>query len=112
MNKYQEAYSYIKHYCELDDDFIKWPLYQRSIKSLKELVDTTKIPTLEEVKKEWESLSYILEETEHFLYIKEANGNIVGIFTKLIESFFTNLFINSECLNLITKTFRALGWEV
>lgn len=39
MNKYQEAYSYIKHYCELDDDCVKWPLYQRSIKSLKELVD-------------------------------------------------------------------------
>jgi hypothetical protein len=39
MNKYQEAYSYIKHYCELDDDCVGWPLYQRSINSLKELVD-------------------------------------------------------------------------
>lgn len=39
MNKYQEAYSYIKHYCELDDDFLKWPLAERSIKAFKELVD-------------------------------------------------------------------------
>lgn len=39
MNKYQEAYSYIKHYCELDDECVGWPLYQRSINSLKELVD-------------------------------------------------------------------------
>ena len=46
MNKYQEAFEYIKNYCELDDDCIRWPLYQRSIKSLKELVDkaTSKKP--------------------------------------------------------------------
>ena len=41
MNKYQEAYSYIKHYCELDDDIIRWPLYQKSINALQELVDKT-----------------------------------------------------------------------
>lgn len=48
MNKYQEAYSYIKHYCELDDDCVKWPLYQRSIRSLQELVDkeTPKKPVI------------------------------------------------------------------
>lgn len=39
MNKYQEAYSYIKHYCELDDDFLKWPLAERSMTAFKELVD-------------------------------------------------------------------------
>ena len=39
MNQYKEAFEYIKNYCELDDDCVKWPLYQRSIKSLKELVN-------------------------------------------------------------------------
>lgn len=66
----------------------------------------------EEVKKEWEKLGYILEETDHFIYIETVDGNIVGTFNKLIESFTTHLFINNEFLNLLTKTFRALGWEV
>lgn len=39
MNKYREAYSYIKHYCELDDDCVRWPLYQRNIKILKKAVE-------------------------------------------------------------------------
>ena len=52
MNKYQEAYSYIKHYCELDDDIIRWPLYQKSINALQELVDkaTPKKPLVQKYK--------------------------------------------------------------
>ena len=39
MNKHKEAYLYIKYLIELDEECVRWPLYQKSIKTFKELVD-------------------------------------------------------------------------
>lgn len=39
MNKYQEAYLYIKNYCELDDTHARRRLYRRNIKTLKEAIE-------------------------------------------------------------------------
>lgn len=107
MNKYEELLNAVRTNCGTHSEYYK---------TVKELVDQTKTPTLEEVKeevkKEWEDEGFIWEETERNIYICEVNGNVAITFNKINEYFCSNLFINNKRLKLLTKTFRALGWEV
>lgn len=111
QNKYQQALDRICNRCFGD----------APKKILQELVNQTKTPTLEEVKKEWEELGY-----EFIYYGKDYIQEAVARRKNKIKTinFYSDkcfcassdlykyAFINSKELYLISKTFKALGWEI
>lgn len=89
--------------------------------------DQTKTLTLEEVIKEWEELGYKWKEDEIFItLIKQKYHKSIKIHKKLKDYKCYDLFRTPTLLHtnnialyihfqehlLLTKTFRALGWEV
>lgn len=128
MNRYQEALNKVKEkfvislQCLTSEDKNKQMKY---VNILQELVDTTKPPTLEEVKKEWEALGYTWEENEIYICISIEDS----IDESLKDIYIDKKHKSYECFDeddadsislqltlkehqLLTKTFRALGWEV
>ncbi len=117
MNKHQEAYNIIF------DELIPIPELNEidkkrlfdSMDLLQELVDQTKTPTLEEVKKEWEELGYF-ETEKGSKYSVIRNEELNKEFTiyhndktyDCTKAHFKDITIKEH--NLLTKTFRALGW--
>lgn len=76
-------------------------------------------PTIEEVKKEWEDDGYIWEEDDYRIYLKNSYNDtkiIIELFSKqyYIREYFSVDYQNVSIKEHIrlTKTFRALGWEV
>lgn len=126
MNKYQEAlHKLVKHI-----DFPNSP--QRAFDpkkdeprkyyiALQELVDQTKIPALEEVKKEWENDGWKWKEGKIYIeLIKNNEDYTIEISIDKIDKTYC-CFEDDDCdqaslrLTLqehirLTKTFRALGW--
>ena len=153
MNKYQEALDRITEIYYDCDGFYGFESVkkcdcsltktcfrrEKNIKLLQELVDQTKTPTLEEVKKEWEALGYTFETrvddyhngmayTRYIISIR-INGNkrliILKKYDKSISlNYYWEVFDregykvpNYERFDttlqehqLLTKTFRALKW--
>ena len=77
-----------------------------------------KTPTLEEVKKEWEELEYEWYETKEYLYLMK--GEKLIFVDKNFKTYrcFDNEDYDSSSMEitftehqLLTKTFRALGWD-
>lgn len=128
MNKYQDMleglidttllYTCKQHKTFVEEDVEECrPLLYEACDKAKKYDELTKTPTLEEVKKEWEELGYecicddedLLEFKHKFLpqnieFNKEHNwyGSTCNDITQF----------NIQEHLLITKTFRALGWEV
>ena len=86
---------------------------------LLELTKQYKSPTLEEVKKEWEELGYVWKEDDYFISLKYYFDKYAGI--KIIiekhtkrfwkeEGHFEILAVDFVEYQLLTKTFKALGW--
>lgn len=81
-------------------------------------------PTLKEVKKEWEELGYKWEENDIYIHITKRNKLLCVTkdicITKPDKEFccfdededYSCLFITYKEHQLLTKTFKALGWEV
>ena len=81
-------------------------------------------PTLEEVKKEWEDLGYKFKErTNYIIFVDEIDKISFAFFYKKDGQDDVNcyevenhseepLIIDIKLHQLLTKTFRALGWEV
>lgn len=74
-------------------------------------------PTLEEVKKEWEDDGWKWEEDVDVFTITKEDIEII-IF-KSVKQYYINCnsifkfgFVNIQLHQRLTKTFRALGWEV
>ena len=129
MNKYQEALDYVnKSVCTLlalrsiqDEQVIK------NLYILQELVDKEKSPTLEEVKKAWEELGYewcasnnnkhivLIKEIENDMYDGDYNkiisiNSIIKNYACYIDESYSHDAITFEEYQLLTKTFKALGW--
>lgn len=119
MNKYQEALTIIKTHIvdydeELEEDIYLYSSYKEEFDTLQELIDQTKTPTLEEVKKEWEALGYEwIYKNDGLINIKHkkdvAKDILIYTSSKNYISIWTISFQEHQ---LLTKTFRALGWEV
>lgn len=129
MNKYQEALVDIRcdiyNFIDNNYDEAFKMVYNKQFKLLQELVDQTKTPTLEEVKKEWEELGYEWVENEIYInIIKKYEGidfDVILSIDKRTRNYccFEDDGCDNRSLNityrehqLLTKTFRALGWEV
>lgn len=122
MNKYQEALIYFCNGChhEQEGDYGACKRVEgrcKHYRSLKELVDKEKSPTIEEVKKEWEDLGYIFYikkpttqwETLISIFYKDDSNDGIFIYNNQTYIRDTYSFTMQEH-NLLTKTFKALGW--
>ena len=82
-------------------------------------------PTLEEIKKEWEELGYTWEEHEIYICISiedPIDGTLKNIYIDKKRKYYEcydeddwdsrSLQLTFKEHQLLTKTFRALGWEV
>ncbi len=126
MNKYQETIYNLVHLNKARGEvFIDHKQLQQDIDVLWELHnkydELTKTPTLEEVKKEWEEEGYrmYINAREFTMF---DNANIISLYKDDILIF--NIYVDErmytcriieiplEIHQLLTKTFRALGWEV
>ena len=115
MNKYEELLNAIR---------TNYGTHSEYYKTVKELVDQTKTPTLEEVKKEWEALGWFFiglpEDVKNKVscitiskYVGKNIFSTTDIQLDLEEKdCFIRGLINYRELQLLTKTFRALCWEV
>lgn len=82
------------------------------------LRELNKKPTLEEVKQEWEELGYRWEEHNGEIdLINKENEEVIVIdyenkqYTKTDTNVKFILYITFQEHNLLTRTFKALGWE-
>lgn len=87
------------------------------IEWLEEQCEPKKKPTLEEVKKEWEELGYEWKEIGRVIYLrnKEIDCEITIWVKGKIYACTLYKQVMSQMINfcehqLLTKTFRALGW--
>lgn len=121
---YESAYEYLLGLLELEDD-IKWPLVKQSMQRFKELIDlhSQPEPTIEEVKKEWEDDGWEWKEGGIYIELIKNNEdyNIEISIDKIDKTYCcfedddcdqTSLRITFKEHIRLTKTFRALKWEV
>lgn len=113
MNKYQKALNYInKSVCTslaclgIDDKQTR-----ESLHIIQELIDQTKTPTLEEVKKEWEKLGYKWKEEGREITLEHKERSREIYIDKIDKAYYSGYFLIFQELNLLTKTFKTLGWE-
>lgn len=112
MNKYQKALNYInKSVCtalaclEIDDKQTR-----ESLHTIQGLIDQTKTPTLEEVKKEWEKLEYKWKEEGREITLEHKERITEIYIDKIDKAYYSGYFLTFQELNLLTKTFRTFGW--
>lgn len=117
MNKYQEALIYFCNGCHHEQEEGDYGACKRvegrckHYLSLKELVDKEKSPTLEEVKKEWEELGYEFELYSHSIQlINSSKNNEIIIWLNNPRCYDCGNSISLKEHQLLTKTFKALGW--
>lgn len=107
MNKYQETLNAIR---------TNYGTHSEYYKTVKELVDQTKTPTLEEVKKEWEEKGwyeyYKGKNHIHFRYLNESGSYDEYIFHPTKLYYVANdTKVTYEMFQLISKTLKALEVE-
>lgn len=115
---YKLAYEYIYNLVNLDDESMKWPLTIDSMNIFKELVDEKlNKPTLEEIQQEWEALGYFFTKTtdnQICLHTKYNGENIILELSNYTYVKYDNyaepMDITLQEHQLLTKTFKALGW--
>ena len=115
MNKYQKALDYIKSIEVCPEENIYVCDFEE-VNVLQELVDQTKQPTLEEIKKEWEEDDWVWiinEEKVLHLWKKDIYNctNHITCDLKYKELEFNFSKISIEILERLAKTLKALGWE-
>lgn len=118
MNKYQIALKKIKKYkVYTEEEFFGdgcstlYELVGKELDVLQELVDQTKTPTLEEVKKEWEERGFIVNNNEFYIFLHHEQYGISLFINKKEKNYHIYYgYISLELNELLTKTFRALGW--
>ena len=114
MNKYEELLNAIR---------TNYGTHSEYYKTVKELVDQTKTPTLEEIKKEWEDDGWRINDSSGFICFAKLNprtnmNDVINYhpLRKILSlSFYGDENIDIKVLQRITKTTRALrsfGWEV
>ena len=122
MNKYQETIYNLVHLNKARGEvFIDHKQLQQDIDILWELYnkydELTKTPTLEEVKKEWEELGYDLTRHERLFLEFEKGDTYIMLYNYETVKYEKYSYAYSQKITLkehqlLTKTFRALGWEV
>lgn len=125
MNKYQEALDRLKDTkCDEINNCKQCSLtsycgHYQCVKTLQELVDQTKTPTEEEIIKEWEALGYefcYFGDEIHIKHIEKDKEFI--IYLNIMEYCCSEITSCEICFatfqehQLLTKTFKMLGWEV
>lgn len=123
MNKYQEALDILYDYTDYKDYSNETQdKVNMAFNKIADLVDTTKTPTLEEVKQEWEELGYKFQSSfDNKELISLSNLDEMSMIKFNIK---TKRFMKTDVITfqnaipftfqehqLLTKTFRALGWE-
>lgn len=119
MNKYQEALDNLIT-IERERTFKRIGTFSHTnCDVLQELVDQTKAPTLEQVQKEWKALGYRWEELITHIHIIKCDRCItINLMCNEYECH-DRTSLGSCCSTsitfqehqLLTKTFKALGWE-
>lgn len=116
MNKYQEAlYYFIKWLNPIEEDFNQ-EIYRKHRNNLQELIDKEKVPTLEEIIKKWEELGYEWSEYTKVIHLdREKSSSETIIIRKEDLSYYKLANDNLDHIDLkehqlLTKTFKALGW--
>lgn len=110
MNEYKEYQKALSNLSTMGDKDLYNERHLEWIKTLQELVDKEKSPTLEEVKKEWEALGYkvdIANREIEFTHLKSIK--YISIDRKS-KTYWCPFYLSLEEHQLITKTIRALGW--
>ena len=114
--EYQEALHYfIKWLNPIEEDFNQ-EIYRKHRNNLQKLIDKEKVPTLEEVIKEWEKLGFVWNSTSKAIFIKKPKKRTIAIslLDKSYESYFYRDYeartLSFKEHQLLTKTFKALGW--
>lgn len=128
MNKYQKSIYNLVHLNKARGEvFIDHKQLQQDIDILWELYnkydELTKTPTLEEIKKEWEALGYEWRtpiDYLHMIYLVNYDDEPEWLLTIKINTQSKRYWkiwddgnfdsFTFEEHNLLTKTFRALGW--
>ena len=123
MNKYQEALIYFCNGCHHEQEEGDYGACKRvegrckHYLSLKELVDKEKSPTLEEVKKEWEEKGFEVENNSKKISFRSQKLNTDIYIDKVPKDvqicvchYNYAQTISFELHQLLTKTFKALGW--
>lgn len=110
----------LKRFASVRGSLPKFPTLMCEIikKDLDKLEELTKVPTLEEVKKEWEELGYewidncdfieLLNKSKEELFVIDT---IHKKFAKSDDKVKFTLYVTFKEHELITKTFKMLGWE-
>lgn len=130
MDKYQEALNKIKYIIDSINSFKDPFVYNESIKlskhydALQELIDQNKKPTFKECIEEWKALGYewvegyYINGYEIYLLLSFENKNKTIMIYPKSESYKyidneidgTVADISFQENQLLTKTFKALGW--
>lgn len=119
---YKLAYEYIYNLINLDDESMKWPLTIDSMNIFKELVDEKlNKPTVKEIIKKWEEKGFEIiscsnerfevykqwiERINHCSHHTSAEICIEEDFFYIVGQF------SNKYTQLLTRTFKWLGWEV
>lgn len=118
-NKYQEAYlKLLKVFnnIQLGINTSNTLEIIQQFNTIKELVDQTKTPTLEEIKQEWEDLNCEWLETDKHIFIhsKENSDGVIfptiALLYKNSKTYTSQYHINIKIHKLLTKTIKMLGW--
>ena len=122
MNKHQEAIQELTEFVHSELDGTRMlDKYIGYIETLKELVDETKTPTEEEIIKEWENEGFEIISWEkgkieiYKQWIERINHCGHHTSAKVViekDLFYIVGQFSNKYIQLLTKTFKMLGWEV
>ena len=104
MNKYQEALNKLSTMGDKDlynERHLEW------IKTLQELVDKEKSPTLEEVKQEWEALGYEWDEYNNEIIICNY-----GSVEKELDEVEFNLYLSEKEIQMTIGSYASLSFKI
>lgn len=79
--------------------------------------ELTKTPTEEEIKKEWEALGYKWKKREHLILLYERKKDKMICINTMIYGYSCgnsddiSLILTFQEHQLLTKTFKLLGWQ-
>ena len=116
MNKYQEALDELEQFVHSEYDGTGKLLEDnlKYINALQELVDQTKTPTEEEIKKEWEELDFefCYHPNQHNILNIFKDGSVIIHLWKDRTYDFDSVdgCLSIKLHQLLTKTMKWLGW--
>ena len=123
MNKYQDALNRVK--TTMDGNSVykeytnSYSFFSKDINTLQELInEKSNKPTIDEIKQEWKELGYVWTEGIMYIHLIKLEKDIcIRKTDKEYECYDADdydgqsLTLTFKEHQLLTKTFKALGWE-